>query len=543
MKILGISGGFRQGYQDVSATLVIDGKVIVAAEEERFNRIKFSPGKLPILAVKSILEFAQLEMKGIDVLAFHGSTWGDDIDEKIREFYIGNFGYCPPIERHHHHDCHAASTYFASGFDESLIITADNSGDGISLQIGIGKKGNFEVIERFSRPNSFGLFYQMITQICGFTKDSDEYKVMGLSSWGDRTKYDFSDVLFFEKGAIHLNQKFIKVPKPGEPSLHKDELAYTSLFEEKIKLKRRTNQLIITEDYKNLAASAQQRLEDVFCEMALFYLNKFKLNKICLAGGVALNCVLNQRLLNLDVVADLFVQPASSDAGISLGAAWLSSMNRGVEPIKTQNTYLGLEYSSKEVENILVNCGVSYTKPENPAKEAALLIAEGKVIGWFQGRSEFGPRALGNRSILASPSIKGMQLFVNQKIKFRESFRPFAPSILEQDMALYFEGKSIISPHMTVTFNATDFAKESISEVVHVDKTSRIQTVNNNDNPLYFELLSELKKITGHGVVMNTSFNLSHEPIVETPRDAIASFFASGLDVLFLGDFKIEKKN
>jgi len=541
MKILGISGGFRQGYQDVSAALVIDGKVIAAAEEERFNRIKFSPGKLPILAVKNILEFAQLEMKDIDVLAFHGSTWGDDIYEKIREFYQGNFGYCPFIERHHHHDCHAASSYFASGFDVSLIITADNSGDGISLQIAIGKNGSFEVVDRFSRPNSFGLFYQMITQICGFTKDSDEYKVMGLSSWGDRKKYEFSDVLFFENGTIQLNQKFIKVPKPGEPSLHKDELAYTSLFEEKIKVKRRTNQSIITDEYKNLAASAQQRLEDVFCEMALFYLKKFKLNKICLAGGVALNCVLNQRLLNLTEVDDLFVQPSSSDAGISLGAAWISTQNRGVAPIKTQNTYLGLEYSSLSIENLLVNCGISYTKTENPAKEAALLIAEGKVIGWFQGRSEFGPRALGNRSILASPSIKGMQLFVNQKIKFRESFRPFAPSILEQDLAIYFEGKSTVSPYMTVTYNATDFAKESIPEVIHVDNTSRIQTVNKNDNALYFELLSELKRLTGHGVVMNTSFNLSHEPIVETPRDAIASFFASGLDVLFLGEFKIEK--
>ncbi len=541
MNILGISGGFRQGYQDVSATLIIDGKVIGAIEEERLNRIKFSAGRLPFLSVNALLQRAKLQFSDLDRIAFHGSTWGNEIDDKIREFYFGNFGFCPPIERYHHHDCHAASSYFASNFDDALIVTADNSGDGVSLQIAVGQNGRISIKERFARPNSFGLFYQLITQICGYTKDCDEYKVMGLSSYGDGNKYDLSQVLQFEQGNIVLNPHFIKVPKPGEPSLHKDELAYTSNFEALIQLKRRTHNAPITQEYKDLAASAQKQLETVFKEMTLYYLKKYDQKNLCLAGGVALNCVINQQLNKLDEVANIFIQPAASDAGISLGAAWLSSQHNGFEPIATTGTYLGLDYSPEEIEKILRNCGLRYLKLNDPADTGASLLAENKVIGWFQGRSEFGPRALGNRSILANPCTQGMQQHVNQKIKFRESFRPFAPSVLEEDAPLYFSSKNTISPYMTRTFDATEFAKKNVHEIVHVDGTSRIQTVNCDNNPLFYKLIRNFKLKSGHGVVMNTSFNLSHEPIVESPIDAIATFFASGLDALIIGNFLVTK--
>jgi carbamoyltransferase len=541
MKILGLSGGLRQGYQDISATLVVDGKVIYAIEEERLNRIKFSPGKFPLLSVKNILKASKLEMRDIDKITFHGSTWGDHIDAKIKSFYENNFGYCPPIERFHHHECHAASTFFASEFDEALVVTADNSGDGISLQIALGKGRDIQIVERFSRPTSFGLFYQIITQICGYTKDSDEYKVMGLSSWGDKNAFDLRDVLYFEEGNLVLNPMYINAPKPGEPSLHKDELTYNARFEDKIGLKRRLIDQDLSDDYKNLAASAQKRLEEVFVELITFYLNKFGLSKVCLAGGVALNCVLNQKLMNRSEIEDLFIQPASSDAGISLGSAWLGARNFG-EPIEVpQNYYLGFEYSDETIESILKNCGIRYERKLNIAKLAAELLRDGKVIGWFQGRSEFGPRALGNRSILANPMINGMQNYVNKKIKFRESFRPFAPSLLEEDLGLYFMGRKTNSPFMTITFESTPFAKTYVPEVVHVDGTSRIQTVNPLQNILFYQLISEFKELTGHGVLMNTSFNLSHEPIVESPRDAVASFYASGLDALLIGDFYVAK--
>ena len=541
MKILGISGGFRQGYQDVSATLVMDGKVLSAIEEERLNRIKFSAGRLPFLSVFEVLKVGKIDFSELDFIAFHGSTWGNEIQPRLEDYFVQHFGSCPPLIRFHHHDCHAASSYFASGFTNATVITFDNSGDGISLQIMKGENGKLSLVERFARPDSLGLFYQLITQYCGFVKDSDEYKVMGLSSYGDRNAFDFSWLIDFKEGKLEINRDYIVVPKPGAPSLHKDEMAFTSKFIEKLGAHRRLPKTEMTDFYKNVAASAQQHFEKVLLKIVKYYIEKTGYNKVCFAGGAALNCVANQQVMNAPFVDNLFVQPASGDAGISLGAAWLCSAQKNSPPAATENTYLGQKYENEEIEHILKTSNLKYSFLENPSEDAAVEISKNKVVGWFQGRMEFGPRALGNRSILANATNPKMQDIVNQKIKFRESFRPFCPSVLEEDVALYFEGKQTLAPYMTITYNVKKEMQTAIPGVTHIDGTARIQTVNKQQNINFYNLLKALKKVTGHGVAMNTSFNLSHEPIVNSPRDAIATFFASGMEVLYLENFKVVK--
>lgn len=541
MVVLGLSGGLRQGYQDTSACIVEGGKVVAAIEEERLNRIKFSPGKFPYLSVIEVLKIAGKDIKEVNYLAFHGSTWGSEIESKLSSFFIQHFGYSPPILRFHHHDCHAASAYYASGYNEALILSIDNSGDGVSLQISKGINGSLSTIKRFSRPNSIGLFYQLITQYCGFVKDSDEYKLMGLSSYGNKQKYNFDWLIDFNDGELLLNTDYINTVAPNAPSLHKDEMVFNEAFCQRLGSPRRLPHSSLSNFYKDIAASAQLHLETLLLKIIDYYVSQTGLKSLCLAGGVALNCVANQRIMNSGLVNALYVQPASSDAGISLGAAWLGSAQLGIAPIATENTYLGNSYTNNEIEAVLNGCGVAYTKIDNPATVAAELISKEKVIGWFQGRMEFGPRALGNRSILANATGQTMQDIVNRKIKLRESFRPFCPSILEEDAELYFEGMQTVAPYMTITYNVKTEMQQHIPAVTHVDGTARIQTVNRLQNELYYGLLKNLKRITGHGVVLNTSFNLSHEPIVQSPRNALASFYSCGLDALIIGNYLVRK--
>lgn len=541
MVVLGINGGFRPGYQDVSACLAADGKVLFALEEERLSRIKFSAGKLPFLAVREALSYMRLKIQDVDYIGFHGSTWEPEIEERIKSYFVNHLGFCPPIRRYHHHDCHSASAYYASGFDEALVITLDNSGDGISTQISEAKNGNVKLLERFARPNSYGTFYSLITQYCGFVKDSDEYKLMGLAPYGDSSKFTFDWLIDFQNGELKLNTDYIISIPAKAPSPHRDEMIFNQKFLDKMGKPRRLPKSEYAQFYKDVAASAQLHLETTVLKMLKYYVGKTGLRKICMGGGVALNCVMNQKIMNADFVDALFVQPASSDAGISLGAAWLAGLEKGIIPVKTTDTFLGNEYSIEQIKSALDGCNLKYRETNEPDEVAAGLIAKNKVIGWFQGRMEYGPRALGNRSILANPAVAEMKDIVNQKVKFRDSFRPFCPSVLEEDAPKYFVGKQTISPYMTITYDVRKEMRAKIPAVTHVDGTARIQTVNASENALYYSLLKKLKEKTGHGVVLNTSFNLSHEPIVCTPRDAIASFYASGLDALVIGNFVIEK--
>jgi carbamoyltransferase len=463
------------------------------------------------------------------------------LNQKLETYFENHFGHSPTFHLFHHHDCHAASAYYASRYDEALIITIDGSGDGVSIQISEGRKGKINLLHREERPNSLGIFYSMITQYCGFTKDSDEYKLMGLSSYGDRNKCDFSWLIHFEDGKTTLNTNYLIEIQAGQPSAHKDEMLFNKKFEEKLGNPRRIPKSIFNDFYKDVAASAQQHFENILLKIVQHYSEKTGLKKICLAGGSALNCVANQKLMNADFIEDIYVQPAASDAGISLGAAWLANVENNINPVASEHTYLGNSYHNNEIEIILKACNISYQKIDVAPLMAAKYISENKVIGWFQGKMEFGPRALGNRSILANACNPDMQRKVNEKIKMRESFRPFCPSVLEEDSSKYFMGKKLISQNMTITYEATPYAYETIKGVLHVDNTARIQTVNQRQNERFYMLLTELKRLIGHGVVLNTSFNLSHEPIVCAPRDALATFFSSGLDALFIGDFLVEK--
>lgn len=541
MLVLGINGGYRLAYQDVSACLVENGMVLAAIEEERLSRVKFSPGKLPYLSVLEVLKIGEKKISDVNLVAFHGSTWESSFEEKITEYFKNYFGFAPPIKRFHHHDCHAASTYFASGYSHALIITLDNSGDGVSLQVSLGKETNLEVIQRFERPNSLGIFYSLITQYCGFVRDSDEYKVMGLSSYGNRYAFDFSWLINFEKGILKIDQTYIQQFLPGAPSPHRDEMLFSEKFIDKMKFPKRIPGSEISDFYKDVAASAQYHFENLILRIAEYYCTKTEVKNLCLAGGAALNCVANQQLMNAPFLNSFFVQPASGDSGISLGAAWMASLEMSAKPVPPKNYYTGKVFSNVEVENYLKTCGINYQYVQEPWLNAAKLIAENKVIGWFQGGAEFGPRALGNRSILANPCNTNMQQIVNEKIKFREGFRPFCPSVLEEDAHLFFEGKQPVAPHMTITYDVKPEVREIIPAVTHVDGTARIQTVNKNENELFYKLLLELKKINGYGVVLNTSFNLSHEPMVYSPQHALATFYSSGLDVLFLSNFMITK--
>jgi carbamoyltransferase len=299
----------------------------------------------------------------------------------------------------------------------------------------------------------------------------------------------------------------------------------------------------ISQFYKDVAASAQFHLEQVILHIrTAYYVAKTNKN-ICTAGGVALNCLMSQKLMNASFVENLFVQPAATDAGISMGAAWLGCIENNILPPSPTTAFLGNEFSNEDIEKTLQICQLDFEKVENKTALAAKDLAEGKVIGWFQGRMEFGPRALGNRSILASPCFADMQQIVNQKVKFRESFRPFGASVLEEDMSIFFEGNEKRAPYMTLVFDVKKEQKNKIPAVVHADGSCRIQTVSQYDSPLLFQLISDFKKLSSVGVLLNTSFNLNHEPIVNTPREAIASFFSSGIDVLYLGDFRIQKKS
>lgn len=541
MYILGINGGFRQGYQDVSAVLLHHGEVMAAVEEERMSRVKHAAGRLPYLSILEVLRMGGITMNEVDTVAFHGSTWGAEIDEKIQQYFNHHFGYAPPLIKFHHHDCHAASTFYASGFKEALVVSIDNSGDGISTQISTGNNGALTTVQRYERSHSLGFFYSLINQYCGFVKDSDEYKLMGLSSYGNRRAFDFSWLIDFENGELKLNTAYVNTVPPGAPPLHRDDMNFNEAFLKKMGAPRRLPGTSISDFYKDVAASAQQHLEEVVLKMLRHFAKQTGQTKLCLAGGVALNCVMNQRVIESGMFEEVFVQPAGSDAGISLGAAWLATAQAGLTPVRTMHTYLGPSFSNADIKTVLDSCHAKYAQVPDAAAVAAKLIADGKVIGWFQGGMEFGPRALGHRSILANATIQGMNDVVNQKIKLREGFRPFCPSVLEEDAPLYFDAPQLPLPYMTITCGVLPKMQEAIPAVTHIDGTARIQTVNEQQNPLYYSLLQNLKQHTGHGVVLNTSFNLSHEPIVATPRQALATFYSSGLDALLLGSYLIEK--
>ncbi|MFN8297497.1 MAG: carbamoyltransferase C-terminal domain-containing protein [Chitinophagales bacterium] len=540
MIVLGINGGFRLGYQDVSAVLVQDGTVVAAVEEERLSRIKHAPGQLPFKAINEVLRIAGLQYGDIQAVATHGATWGTEWPQRVSDYLRFNFGSCPPLHVYHHHDCHAASAYYASGLAESMVLTIDSSGDGVSLQLAIGRAGQLHIEQRIERPDSLGIFYSLVTQFCGFTRDADEYKLMGLSSYGNRQAYDFSDIITYTNGSLKLNQSYIKAIAPGAPQSTRYEQMFNAKLVDKFGAPRLPG-AAITPVYRDIAASAQQHLEELLVAIVTDFHKKTGLRNLCLAGGVALNCAANQKLANLPFIDNIYIQPASSDAGVSLGAAYLATADAGINCQPMPDVYLGAEYQQQEILQLLDVQQQRYVVSTDVASQAAQLLADGGILGWFSGRAEFGPRALGSRSILACAQNQEVKQTVNRKVKFRESFRPFCPSVLEEDKARYFNGKPHLAPYMTINFNANEVAKDELPGIVHVDGTARLQTVNRHTSLMYYSLLQQVKELTGHGVLLNTSFNRSNEPMVYSPLDAVATFHSTGLDALVLGDILLLK--
>lgn len=540
MKILGINGGVRMGYQDTSAALVIDGKLMAAVEEERLNRIKHAPGQLPEWSIRNVLASEGLDIHDIDAVASHGSTWGDTYEEVLRGYFTHSFGHCPKIVRVHHHDAHAASAFFASGFNEAMVLTMDSSGDGVSTQLAAGSGSCIRTLERFERPDSLGMFYSLITQFCGFVRDRDEYKLMGLAAYGDPERFEFDWLLTPNSGRYALNPIYFKEVKPGQPQGTRQEMMFSERLTERLG-PRRLPHAPLTQFYMDVAAGAQRQLETTAIALVNRLHRRTGLTKLCLAGGVALNCVANGKLMNLEFIDDIYVQPGSSDAGISVGAAlWVAAAN-GDRPLPVPDAYLGPSFSNQDIESALKITQLTAEPVDDPAAVAADRIAADKIVGWFQGRMEFGPRALGSRCILASALNPGMKDILNHKIKFRESFRPFCPSVREEDFDDYFVGKQKSAPYMTINYAVKPSVAATIPSVTHVDYTARIQTVGGERHPRYRRLLERLRELTGHGICLNTSFNVNNQPIVTTPLDAISTFYGSGMDCLVIGNYMLEK--
>lgn len=538
MYILGISGGFRAGNMDGAACLVRDNKIIAAAEEERFIRHKHAAGLIPLYASKYCLQEAGIGIKDVDALVFAGATYAD-IESKLKRYFTFKLGFCPKVYLVEHHIAHAASAFFISGFDRANILTMDLSGDGIATLLAFGSQKKITKIKEFTRQNSLGAYYNIITQYLGFNRNNDEYKVMGLAAYG-KPVFDLNWLLKNTGKGYTFNQEAMVELKTGNPFPSMQEPVYSKKFLKKYP-KPRLPGSKITAYHMNFAASGQKLLEDVICHLAQLIYQKTGYRNICIAGGVGLNCVANAKVRKLPFVDSIFINPASSDAGLAMGCALQFAAERGFlfEPLT--HAYWGPGYSNKEIEAALKHIKCRYRKCADIAKTAAKKLAEGRIIGWFQGRMEYGPRALGARSILGDPRRKNMKERINHLVKFRESFRPFAPSVLAEHASDYFVA-AVNAPFMTLNFDVIRERQKKIPAVVHIDGTSRVQTVTKQDNSRYYALIKEFYSLTGVPLVLNTSFNVREEPIVCTPFQAVATFYESGLDCLAIGDFILEKQ-
>ena len=569
MKILGISAY----YHDSSAALLIDDTIVAAAQEERFTRIKHD-NSFPINACRFCLEKASLNLSEIDAIVFYEKPflkferllvsyitafpksykmfiktipmWLKDklnMRRKIRKVLKAEFGYAPGnIKFVEHHLAHAAFAYCNSGFDSADIIVVDAVGEWATTSIFRSNKNNIEVVSEQRFPDSIGLLYSSFTQFLGFRVNSDEYKVMGLAPYGKR---DSGETIRF---IDTIKSELIKIKENGDINLNLDYFRFyfsdrmipIGKWEKLFGLKSRIKDSEITQSHKNLAFAIQSVTEEILLGIVISTERSNHNINLCLSGGVALNCAANGFLLKKNIYKNIYIPFAPGDCGCSIGAALGYSMITSSRRHYSISPFLGPEYLNIEIENILNDFGVQYRKSDDEDElctEVARLIDEGYIIGWFQGRMEVGPRALGNRSILADARNARMKDKVNSRIKFRESFRPFAPSVLAEYADTKFNIE-VESPYMmfTVAVKADD-----LPAITHVDGTARIQTVSKSNNPLYHKLLTEFYRLTGCPAILNTSFNVMGEPIVCSPADALNTFKKSGLDYLVIGNYIVKK--
>ncbi len=534
MIILGIHGGFTLHQHDAAASLMIDGKLICSIEEERLYRQKNALGLLPINAIQKCIDEAKITINDVDLIALPGATY-NDLEKRTKEWIKHYWGYCPQVLLVNHQTAHLASSFFQSGFDDAMCITMDAFGDNLSAALASGsKKDGLKILETRPYTNSLGLFYATMTHFIGFA-NMDEFKVMGLAAYG-KPKIDLS---FFCKETEDGYQSNFSYFRENKEASHLESF-FSSKLVEKLGEGRKKNQPL-DEHFINLAASTQTTLER--CAVSLVkYIHKLTgKRKICISGGVGLNCSMNKKISELDFIDEIFVQPASSDRGLSLGCALYASNlnNQKIQPIK--NVFYGPTYSNDFISEQIKISGIKYKEISDKARTAAEHINSGKIIAMFNGRSEFGPRSLGNRSILANPTLKNMKDKINRKIKFREEFRPFAPSVLNERSKEIFNRSNL--PFMTIATGVNEKWVKKLPSTTHINNTARVQTVDQENNSNFYDVIKNFERFSGVPVVLNTSFNIRGQPIVETPLEAISTFAGNGIDSLFLDNYLIEKKN
>jgi len=585
--ILGISAF----YHDAAACILRDGEIIAAAQEERFTRKKHDPD-FPRNAVEYCLKHAGISTAELDYVGFYDKPMLKF--ERILENYLGvaplglrSFmtampiwvkeklftrelirrelpGYQGKVLFAEHHESHAASAFYPSPFDEAAILTMDGVGEWATTSYGVGRGKELDILAEIRYPHSLGMLYSAFTYFTGFKVNSGEYKVMGLAPYGEPKYVDLilKELLDLkEDGSFKMNMEYFNYLH----GLTMTNGAFSRLFEGDV----RKPESKLTQREMDLAASIQKITEEVMLRMARHVHRETGSDNLCLAGGVALNCVGNGRLLREGPFKNIWIQPAAGDAGGALGVALLihHKLQNGARVAdgydKMKGSYLGPSFSDEEIESYFDSVGAVYTRLDEKEliARAACLLSQEKVVGWMQGPMEFGPRALGGRSILGDPRSSKMQSVMNLKIKFRESFRPFAPSVLREKVADYFEIDAE-SPYMLLVapvreqrripmnddqrtlfgIEKLNVPRSDIPAVTHLDYSARIQTVDGRHNKLYYELLKEFHRLTGCPVLVNTSFNVRGEPIVCTPRDAHLCFMRTEMDYLVVGPYLLDKK-
>jgi carbamoyltransferase len=543
MYVIGISSGIKHGHHDGAAVLLRDGDLIAAAEEERFTLAKHARGELPRGAISFCLKQAGITMRDVDFICSPLKTY-TNYAQRLTEYFKFQFGHSPKIALYDHHLCHAASSYYGSGFPEATVACFDFSGDSSSGMVAHVKGNDFKVLTRFGRHNSLGLYYGMLTQYLGYQMTNDEYKVMGLSSYGSPKYLDkFAGLLRPNGIDYELDAELDKRRRDVEIFTSdfstRQERIFTEKMEEVLGPRRLRGQPL-DQRFTDIAASGQKQLELVTTQVLRTAIGQTGCPDVCLAGGVALNCKMNMEIAAEPMVGRLYVPPVPHDAGVALGAAMLKCAEAGHKIAPLTHAYWGPEYSNDEIKNTLDKIGARYELLNDPVSQCVTDLAEQKKVGWFHGRMEYGPRALGNRSILADPRSAGMKDRINISIKYREEFRPFCPSVLHERQAEYFED-TFDAPFMVVTFPVVDGAREKIPAVVHVDGTARIQSVHANTNPLYTRLIGEFAEATSVPMLINTSLNINEQPTVNAPLEALHTYFCSGLDALYLGPYRLSK--
>ena len=592
--ILGISAF----YHDSAATILVNGKILAAAQEERFTRKKHD-SSYPFNAIKFVLDFANIKLNEVDQIIFFEKPFLKF--ERLLETYVAfaprgfkSFCLAMPIwlreklfqkkmlfnelKRHDqsfdndkkiffsdHHLSHAASAFFPSPFEEAIVLTADGVGEWATTTVAVGKSNKLDIKKEIHFPHSLGLLYSAFTYYVGFKVNSGEYKLMGLAPYGlpiyaDKIINNLIDIK--EDGSFHLDQSYFNYAT----GLTMTNKKFDNLFGQKPRDSKKDR---LTQFHMDIASSIQKVTEDIMIRLLKALKKEFNISNLCLAGGVALNCVVNGKILKEKIFENIWIQPAAGDAGGSLGAALALWHIEQKNPRKInlnddmQGSYLGPEYTQKQIEEQLEKIGATFEtlEEENLLDKTALDLSLGEAIGWFQGRMEFGPRALGGRSILGDPRSSMMQRNLNLKVKYRESFRPFAPSILKEDLRDWFD-VNVDSPYMLIVSNINknkiikmsedesklfgidklNVKRSEIPAVTHVDYTARIQTVHQETNEKYFKLIKKFKKKTNCPILVNTSFNVRGEPIVNTPLDAFNCFMGTELDKLVIGNCYLEKK-